>query len=286
MSRSLARARARGLSLIELMVTIAMGTLIVLAVSRYAVDSLHTQSTVSKLMETQDSAQATIEMIRGEIQRAGYRGCNQHLSTVGNITTANAEKINLLTKGIVVESPNTLKIATLIPLPQKVIVSDDGLTISAATPFPESDGSQPLVLGNCMAMQMFNMPLQGNETVINLPPDATISELLRNIDPFGNAISTPVALRLYQYRESIFTHDTGNNSAAHSGQLLLNGVPFVFDLESFTVTPLANEVYEVNLDFRDALREDSSVQTAMGGSHPDEGKFSFRIMAKNSGLLE
>ncbi len=145
-------------------------------------------------------------------------------------------------------------------------------------PFPENDGSQPLVLGNCMAMQMFDIPLQGNETVINLPPDDPISDLLRNIDPFGNAISTPVTLRLYQYRESIFTAD--------NGQLLLNGVPFVSDLESFTVVALDNEVYEITLDFKDALREDPTIQAAVGGTHPDEGKFSFRIMAKNSELIK
>lgn len=65
----------RGLSLIELMITILLSTLLLLGVLQLYINTSATDRTSNELARVQESGRVAIELIAREARRAGYQGC-------------------------------------------------------------------------------------------------------------------------------------------------------------------------------------------------------------------
>lgn len=65
----------RGYSLIELMVALLLGSILLLGVMQVMIGSSTLGTTTSNLLANQDTAKSTLDLLGGEVRRAGYNGC-------------------------------------------------------------------------------------------------------------------------------------------------------------------------------------------------------------------
>ena len=76
--------RARGFSLVELMVAMVIGLLILAAVSMILVNSKKNYTTQDSLARLQENARFAIQFLTRDIRMAGYYGCNHDLTSVAS----------------------------------------------------------------------------------------------------------------------------------------------------------------------------------------------------------
>lgn len=85
--RHLANKRARGLSLVELLVAITLGAIILGGAVTLFVNNRDTYKTTNELSRLQETARYALDMMVKDIRMAGYFGCADRLDTVnGNFT--------------------------------------------------------------------------------------------------------------------------------------------------------------------------------------------------------
>jgi prepilin-type N-terminal cleavage/methylation domain-containing protein len=110
----------KGLSLIELMVTLIISSLLLLGVMQLFINTSSTDRTSNELARVQETGRLVVELIAREARRAGYQGC------VG----ASVE-----TKGTVKFTPNIE-----VDFPDDALIgTDTSLTFTYARPDPDGD---------------------------------------------------------------------------------------------------------------------------------------------------
>lgn len=285
----------KGLSLVELMITLALGSVLVLGISRYSIDALQSQETVTQQADIQDSARIAMEKIRTEIQRGGYLGCND-VNRFTNVPLNGAwkDRIDFLIKGVEVNG-NRLKTAHLTPLlpqmPQNVplTISVDRKTISipasAGVAFPHRDNTLKtfrLFIGNCRVLDIITPPtINAGDLTFTLKDAA--SDKIVNLET--NTLLDGV--QLYEYSERNFRFSAAANGAG-LGYFETNPnqmIPYVTGLENngVTISETApdSRVFDVSLNFLDDLRND--VQGPPPAGEVEPGLYTSRVIARNAG---
>ena len=279
----------KGLSLVELMITLALGSVLVLGISRYAIDALQSQETVAQQADIQDAARIAMEKIRTEVQRGGYLGCNDATRHVNsNITGLWADRIDQLEVGVEV-SNGVLTTANLVPLFDENVplaISPNRQDISIVQPsnvaFPDrpNAGTNMLFIGNCLAMDLINPPAI-NSGATDFSLQTPVSAELVNAD---TGVLLP-GVKLYEYRESsiqLAANTFGNDGIP---SISVNGAAFVSDLESnglvINETATDSRIFDISLNFLDELRNDADGPAPAGQVEP--GLYTSRVIARNAG---
>lgn len=78
------RHRQRGLSLIEIMIALLLGSLVVVAISQVFLASRQSARTLDALAARQENSRYATYLISRDLRMAGYRGCLRDLGTVRN----------------------------------------------------------------------------------------------------------------------------------------------------------------------------------------------------------
>ncbi|CAM3450535.1 PilW family protein [Parendozoicomonas haliclonae] len=288
-----------GISLIELMITLAISSILVLGITRYSIDALASQRTVTSQVNIQDSARIAMERLRRDIQRAGYRGCSDTVRVIDE----KSDEAELLLAGVTITGSTTNPVITtayLAPLLEQTVslsASTDRKKILLNTPadvsFEEREAA-PLFIGNCLSIQQISPAniTDGDRAITlvsgNNIPDSqeTINELL--IDLQNDTLSDNVVL--YEYHESTYAYsihsrcddpDTSLEDCQDASKgdekpsLRLNDVAFTSGLErdGLSVKDMGNQVYQIRLNFNDELRNETNKL----------GLFTMTVKARNLG---
>ena len=160
--------RARGFSLVELMVAITLGLIILAAVSAIFVNSKRSYSTQDRLARLQENARFAMQFITRDLRMAGYSGCAKDISNINNTLNNSAsftysanvpiEGIDNAASGAAAWSPsayvsgltninpNTDAIAIRMADPSQVVSistamqnTTDALTLSSASNFTKDN---------------------------------------------------------------------------------------------------------------------------------------------------
>lgn len=81
-NRTITRARARGLSLVELLVAITIGAILLAGAVMLFVNNRDTYRTTNDLSRLQETARFAIDMMTKDIRMAGYFGCVENIENV------------------------------------------------------------------------------------------------------------------------------------------------------------------------------------------------------------
>ena len=79
------RSIPRGFTLVELMVALVVGLVVMLGVGQIFVQSKRTASVQEELARLQENGRYALQLLRWDIQRAGYLGCSHAATLKGNI---------------------------------------------------------------------------------------------------------------------------------------------------------------------------------------------------------
>lgn len=134
--------RQRGLSLIELMISLVIGLLLMAAVVQMFVGSRVTFSMQNELAKLQENARFAMNFISQDLRMAGYIGCNKHLTVANTLRdTANSDALYDaydLSVPFTIEDNYDSESGTDIALPTSASPTDDTDIVSIK--FADSEG--------------------------------------------------------------------------------------------------------------------------------------------------
>ncbi|WP_281645136.1 prepilin-type N-terminal cleavage/methylation domain-containing protein [Parendozoicomonas sp. Alg238-R29] len=283
----------KGISLIELMIALALGTLLVLGITRYSIDALQSQQAVVDLADIQDSARITMGTVQNNIQRGGYQGCGRFARDVSsNLNKEWKDRVNTLTSSRAVDIENdsitTISMSPLFSVPVPLIISADRRTITidnSAAQKPadrvffsrrDNTNANRLIIATCQMLEVIDPPaINQGDTAFTLatPIHGDFINLETNEPLEGIA--------LYNYREHKLEYNAnGMNMAVTGGK----PKPFISNLETngAAFTREDNGTYTITLNFLDTLRNDIDGAPPQGESEP--GLYTTRVIPRN--LLE
>ena len=146
LSRAARRQKMRGFSLIELMVSVTISLMVLVAVSYVFVASKRTYSVQDRLARVQENARFAIQFISRDLRMAGYSGCMDEVSSVNNtLNTGFTFNPSVAIEGLEnatgswYPSGNTTAIPTNIKAGSDAIMlrmADPSLLISVTRPMP------------------------------------------------------------------------------------------------------------------------------------------------------
>lgn len=200
----------KGLSLVELMIALAIGLLVSLAVFTLFISSLKTNKTQDNLARLQESARYVLHQMQTDIRMSGFRSCLGRKGTTDD--TATAPVLNLI-NGIQYDNDFDIGIEGFHGQGTSWIPALDG-TISSASPSQGSDiitvryayGTGAPV-NAVMANGSADIPIAGN------PDGLTVADNLLIADCVQSTVFKPTNISA-----STISHSTAGNSSADLGR--------------------------------------------------------------------
>lgn len=133
--------RARGFSLVELMVALVIGLLVLAAVSTVMVNSKKNYTVQDSLARLQENARVAVDFISRDLRTAGYYGCSSDHAAVNNIVNlagAGAlydvgSRIEAVENGSATWYPTGIANADLVPPLTGIVPGTDALTLRFMT---------------------------------------------------------------------------------------------------------------------------------------------------------